>query len=214
MDNALNIFRIPDTYSEALVEYVKGLQGAGIIERLRNRWFKAIEEIDEAERRNPMDEREALKEAALQERLAKERKRRRLEGDIENMVDHPYSEGYIRRLKRSRAEALCSALQIAMPAAPTPQFGLRQMAQQNPSEPAQSVARKRKRRTDISSDESSDSSSSEEESSSEESSDESDEDEASSASSSSDDEDSSDAGSDTDGSDGSGNGSVGQDDSD
>ncbi|KAF1965130.1 hypothetical protein BU23DRAFT_34998 [Bimuria novae-zelandiae CBS 107.79] len=171
LDNALNIFRIPDDYSEALLEYVGGLQGAGVIERLKERWTKAIEEIDEAERQNPMDEREAMKETALQERLSKERKRRRLDGDVEGMMNHPYSEGYIRRLKRSRAEALCAALKVPMPAT-TPQSGLRQIARQEAS--AQNNARKvkrTKRRTDVSSDESSDSSSSsEEESSSDESS--------------------------------------------
>ena len=197
-----------------MVEYVGGLQGAGIIERLREQWSKAIAEIDEAERKDPMDEREAMKEAALQERLSKERKRRRLEGDIENMIDHPYTEGYIRRLKRSRAEALCAALKIPVPAATTPQAGLRQLGQQQSSEStrptAQSTTRKKKRRTDISSDESSDSSSSEEESSSDESS----EDEASSASSSdSEEEDSSDSQSDPDASDESGDSSASEDDS-
>lgn len=191
-----------------------GLQGSGIIERLREQWSKAIAEIDEAERKDPMDEREAMKEAALQERLSKERKRRRLEGDIENMVDHPYSEGYIRRLKRSRAEALCSALKVPMPVATTPQPGLRQLGQQKSSEPTrpatQHTTRKKKRRTDISSDESSDSSSSEEESSSDESS----ENEAFSASSSGgEDESDSDTQSDTDSSDGSGESGASEDDS-
>ena len=143
-----------------------------------------------------------MKEVTLQERLSKERKRRRLEGDLENIVDHPYSEGYIRRLKRSRAEALCAALKICMPEATTPLPGLRQTVQPKTSEVARPLAktnvRKKKRRTNISSDESSDSSSSEQESASDESRDE----ESNAASTSSDDkDDNADADSDTDSSD-------------
>lgn len=37
VDNALNIFRIPDEHSDALLEYIKGLKGAGVIERLREK---------------------------------------------------------------------------------------------------------------------------------------------------------------------------------
>ncbi|KAJ4350352.1 uncharacterized protein N0V89_008973 [Didymosphaeria variabile] len=213
LENSLNIFRIPEEYSDALLEYVRGLKGAGVIDRLRERCMKTIDEVNEEESKAGMDEREAMKEDALQERLSTERKRRRTDGDIENMADHQYPEGYVRRLKRSRAEALCRALNIAMPVATTPQNGLRN-AKQGSSEDtsivAQNNARKRKRRTDVSSDESSDSSSSEEEDSSSEGS--------SGDDSSSSDEDKhagrADAESDTESSDGSGDSSASGDDSD
>lgn len=209
LDNSLNIFRIPEEYLDALLEYVRGLQGAGVIERLGERCRKTINEIDDEISKESMEEREAMKEAALQERLSKERKRRQTDADVENMADHEYPEGYVRRLKRSRAEALCRALDIAMPPA-TPQNGLRSV-QSGTSEGtavvAQSKARTRKRRTtDVSSDESSDSSSSEEEDSSSEDSSDND--------SSSGDEDNSDAVSGTESSDGSGESSASEDESD
>lgn len=212
LEYSLNIFRIPEQYSEALVEYVRGLKGAGVIDRLKVRCTQTIDEVNEAEAKeaSTMDapeSRKAAKEDALEERLSKERKRRRVEGDIENMLDHPHTEGYIRRLKRNRAEALLSALHIAAPASATPQSGL-EAATPKTSEVARSLAqkdvRKRKKRTEVSSDESSDSSSSEESSSSEDSSDE---DSSGSGSTSSDqDEESSDSGSgsDSDSSDSSG----------
>ncbi|KAL1591990.1 hypothetical protein SLS60_011582 [Paraconiothyrium brasiliense] len=213
LENSLNIFRIPEEYSDALLEYVRGLKGAGVINRLRERCMNTIHEVNEEEGKEGMDEREAMKEAALQERLSRERKRRRTDGDIENMADHQYPEGYVRRLKRSRAEALCRALNIAMPVATTPQTGLgsaKAASSEETSAVAQNSARKRKRRTDVSSDESSDSSSSEEEDSSSEGS--------SGDDSSSSDEDKnagrSDADSDTESSDGSGETSASGDDSD
>jgi hypothetical protein len=173
LDNALNIFRIPEEYSDALLEYVSGLQGAGVIERLRERCLKSIDEIDVEINKETMDEREAIKEAALQERISKERKRRQTDGDVENLEGHPYPEGYVRRLKRSRAEALCRALDIAMPPTTTPQRGFRNAQLDGNSEgasaDAENNARRRKRRTDVSSDESS-GSSEEEDSGSEESS--------------------------------------------
>lgn len=172
LTNSLNIFRIPNEHSDALIEYVKGLKGGGVIDRLKERCNSTLEEIDAAEKQeaSTMDDREARKGAqdeALQERLWRERKRRRLEGDIENMIDHPHSESYIRRLKRGRAQALLKALSLAAPApAPTkpPQQG---GARPNSALPGVSTvlkrnSQKRKRRADISSDESSDSSSSEE----------------------------------------------------
>lgn len=196
LDNSLNMFRIPEEYSDALIEYVRGLQGAGVIQRLKDRCIKTINEINEEENKAGMDEREALKEDALQERLAKERKRRQTDGDVENVADHPYPEGYIRRLKRSRAEALCRALDVAMPTATTPQRGLRNAKPDGAtSAVAQNNTRKRKRRTDVSSDESSDSSSEEEDSSSEESS--NDDESSGQASSEEDKDDSSDTNSDT-----------------
>ncbi|OAG11573.1 uncharacterized protein CC84DRAFT_1159073 [Paraphaeosphaeria sporulosa] len=204
LDNSLNIFRIPEEYSDALFEYVSSLQGAGAIERLRERCKKTIEEVDEEISKETMEEREAMKEAALQERLAKERKRRQTDTDVDNITDHEYPEGYVRRLKRSRAEALCRALDIAMPST-TPQNGLRSVQSgtfEGTPVVAESKARSRKRRTtDISSDESSESSSGEEEDSS---------DDASSSS----DEASSDADSATENSDGSGDSSDSEDNSD
>ncbi|KAL5423033.1 hypothetical protein PMIN04_004200 [Paraphaeosphaeria minitans] len=178
LDNSLNIFRIPEEYSDALFEYVSSLQGAGAIERLRERCNKTTEEVDEEISKESMEEREALKEVALQERLVKERKRRQTDADVERTTDHEYPEGYVRRLKRSRAEALCRALDIAMPST-TPQNRLRNVQSRTfETTPvvSESKARSRKRRTtDVSSDESSESSSSEEEDSSDDDSSSSDE---------------------------------------
>jgi hypothetical protein len=122
LDNALNVFRIPEDYLEALIAYVKGLQGAGVIERLKQRCASAIEELDrEIDAMDDAETRKAMEEEALQERLSKERKRRRLEGDVEGLLGHPHSDGYIRRLKRRRAQALMTALNLAAPApAPAP----------------------------------------------------------------------------------------------
>ncbi|CAI6334199.1 unnamed protein product [Periconia digitata] len=167
LNNALNIFRIPEDYSDALIAYVQGLQGAGVIQRLKQQCTTAIEEIEAAgtedsDMDDPKD-RQAAQDEALKDHLTKQRKRRRLDRDVENMVGHPYTEGYIRRLKKNRAQALVKALNIAEPApAPAP-------ARANVGA-NQKVARNKKRRSDISSDESSDSSSSEKSSSSEESS--------------------------------------------
>ena len=63
VDNALNLFRIPDEHSEALTEYVAGLQGAGVIERLRERCNATIKDLDEQDSQNPMDDAEAHKVA-------------------------------------------------------------------------------------------------------------------------------------------------------
>lgn len=174
LENSLNVFRIPEQHSEALLEYVRGLQGAGVIQRLRERCIKAIGELDEEEKKaGKMDDpevRKAAKEEALEERLSKERKRRRVEADIENFNGHPDNEAYVRRLKRGRAQALLSALDMAAPA-PAPQQVRAAVAQ--PSEVTRASTlnvRKRKKRTDVSSDESSDSSSSDESSSDESSS--------------------------------------------
>jgi hypothetical protein len=182
LENALNIFRIPDSHSEALIAYVKGLQGAGVIQRLKQRCAIAIEELDaEMSTMDDAEVRKAAEEEALHERLSRERKRRRLEGDIENMLDHPYSEGYIRRLKKGRAQALLTALSLAAPApapasalapapAPAPEIpkyrtmkGLSKKFSPEPERPSAPIRqpRKKKRRTEVSSNESSDSSSSE-----------------------------------------------------
>jgi hypothetical protein len=183
VDNALNIFRIPDEHSEALLEYVKGLKGVGVIERLKERCLATFKELDAEDAKDPanMDEdaQKAAKEAALKERVSKERKRRKVEGDAETLATHPDGDAYIRRLRRSRAEALLSALGRTAPVLPAskPTSSINPMAQ---NLAPQDRARKRKRRTDISSDESSSDSSSDDSSSDE--SDSGSDDEASSTS--------------------------------
>lgn len=190
--NALNIFRIPESHSAALIAYVQGLQGAGVIQRLREQCITALDEIEAAGGTDSdMDDpaaRKAAQDEALKTHLSKQRKRRRLDRDVENLVGHPHGENYVRRMKKGRAEALLKALGMAMPA-PAPAKALPErvgaVVDQKP-------ARKRNRRTeDVSSDESSDSSSSEESSEEESSSDsESDEDSGSDASATSSDSDS------------------------
>ncbi|KNG51642.1 proteasome subunit alpha type 6 protein [Stemphylium lycopersici] len=172
VDNALNIFRIPIEHSEALVTYVAGLQGAGVIDRLRERCHATLKDLDAQDAQ--MDDAEARKvaqEEAEQERIAKERKRRRTEGDLANLADHPYSPGFIRRLQRRRAEALLNALGRAAPVAPAiaPTSSLNPLMKH--VEPAKSNARKRKRRSEVSSDESSSDSSSDDSSDSDSDSD-------------------------------------------
>lgn len=182
VDNALNIFRIPDDNSEALLEYIKGLKGAGVIERLKEKTLATMKELDAEDAKAPadadQDAQKAAKEAALQERVTKERKRRKVEGDAETLSKHPNGDAYVRRMRRSRAEALLSALGRTAPIlpAPKPVASINPMVE-NPA-PVQR-ARKSKRRTDISSDESSSDSSSDESSSDESSSDESDDDDSS-----------------------------------
>ncbi|KAF2623865.1 hypothetical protein BU25DRAFT_442338 [Macroventuria anomochaeta] len=168
VDNALNIFRIPDQHSEALLEYIKGLKGAGVIERLKEKTLAIIKELDAEDAKAPADmdadAQKAAKEAALQERVTKERKRRKVEGDVESFATHPNGNAYIRRMRRSRAEALLSALGRTAPIlpAPKPTTSINPMAQ---NLAPQQRARKSKRRTDISSDESSSDSSSDDSSS-------------------------------------------------
>jgi hypothetical protein len=196
VDNALNIFRIPDEHSEALLEYVSGLKGAGVIERLQERCSATLKELDEQDAN--MDDAEARKvaeEEAEQERIAKERKRRKVEGDVEAFVNHPHSDGYIRRLRRARAKALLTALGRTAPIIPanTQANGINPMMKS--VAPPQRDSKKRKRRGEISSDESSsDSSSSESDSDDSEESDS----DASSSDDDSDDDSSSDSGSDSD----------------
>jgi hypothetical protein len=170
VDNALNIFRIPGEHSEALLEYIKGLKGAGVIERLKEKTLAIIKELDAEDAKAPADmdadAHKAAKEAALRERVAKEKKRRKVEGDLAAYADHPHSDAEIRRMRRSRAEALLSMLGRTAPVlpAPKPTTSINPMMQ---NLAPQDRARKRKRRTDISSDESSSDSSSDESSSDE-----------------------------------------------
>jgi hypothetical protein len=192
LDNAFNIFRIPDEYIDAFVEYVKGLQGAGVIERLKQRCHTTLTELDKAEKEVPSTEdnmedqagRRAAKEEALEERIAKERKRRQTDADVEGLAGHPFPDGYIRRLKRRRVEALRKALGVAVAVAATPAPPvLTNGPATSDSTAALRNPRKRKSRTEVSSDESS--SSSEESSSEEDSSAESSEGESESDSESS-----------------------------
>ncbi|KAF2133820.1 hypothetical protein P153DRAFT_280878 [Dothidotthia symphoricarpi CBS 119687] len=168
VDNALNIFRIPDEHSEALLEYIKGLQGAGVIERLKERCLSTVTELNEQDAQDSsMDDPEARKAAqdeALQERVAKEQKRRKVEGDVEALVGHPHGDAYVRRLRRSRAEALLTALGRTAPILPATQTNSINPIVKDLAPPVRD-SKKRKRRGDISS---SDESSSSEESSSEE----------------------------------------------
>lgn len=173
VDNALNIFRIPDEHSDALLEYIKGLKGAGVIERLRQKTLATIKELDTEDAKAPAMDEEAqntAKEAALQERVTKERKRRKVEGDVEGLANHPNGDAYIRRMRRSRAEALLSALGRTAPILPAPKPTTNINPTMQDLAPRER-ARKKKRRTDISSDESSSDSSSDESSSDESDSD-------------------------------------------
>jgi hypothetical protein len=179
LDNALNIFRIPEEYSDALFQYTKGLKGASVVERLTEKSNKVLAELVEEEKLvlSNMDDtqaREVAKQEALEERIFKEKRRRELDGDIEALSNHPYSEGFIRRLKRRRAEALLSALNLAAPIrlvkpiqadyVPPPRKGIGQKVvfdDAGPTLPTKFV-RKRKSRTEVSDSSSSDSSSQEE----------------------------------------------------
>jgi hypothetical protein len=156
VDNALNIFRIPDQHSDALVEYVAGLKGAGVIDRLRERCRATVKDIDEQDAQmNDAEAKKVAQEDAEQERILKERKRRKTDVDMADLGSHEYSAGFIRRLQRRRAEALLNALGRAEPVLPavTPRSSINPLMEH--VEPAKPIARKRKRRTEVSSDESS-----------------------------------------------------------
>lgn len=206
IDNALNIFRIPDEHSKALLEYVQGLKGAGVVERLKQKCQETLKQLDEEDAKNPssMDDpatRQAAHDEALEKRITKEQKRRKTEGDVEDLLDHPNSESYIRKLRRKRAEALLVALGQTAPILPVGQTSRINPMMKNIAPPVRD-SKKRKRRGDVSSDESSSESSSDESSSEESDSssdDSSDSDSESSASDSdSSAEDSSDSDSDSD----------------
>lgn len=214
LDNALNIFRIPEKYSDALSEYIRGLKGAGVIERLKDKCATTIEGLDKDDTQDPSimndsEARKAAKEEALEERMIKERERRTTDADIEALQDHPYPEGFIRRLKRRRAQALLSALNMTSPAPHSSIAQVNSMSDGTTSVLANTTAsqrrpRKRKRRDDVIDDESSSSesssSSSVSSSSKEPSSDESDDqDSDSNSNSESDDSGSNDGGNDSSG---------------
>lgn len=181
VDNALNIFRIPEQHSEALLEYVQGLKGAGVVQRLSEKCKATLKALDKEDAKDmSMDDaqsRKAVHNEALQARITKEQERRMVEGDVEGLVEHPYSDGYIRRLRRQRAEALLAALGRTAPILPATHTKsvndiLKDVAPIRDS-------KKRKRRGEVSSDESSsdsssDSSSEEDSSSSESGSEDSD----------------------------------------
>ncbi|RMZ74700.1 proteasome subunit alpha type 6 [Pyrenophora seminiperda CCB06] len=167
VDNALNIFRIPGQHSEALIEYVAGLQSAGVIKRLRERCQTAVKDLNEQDAQmDDAETRKVAEEEAEQERILEERKRRKTESDVAVLAEHPYSAGFIRRLQRRRAMNLLNALSRAAPILPVvaPKTSLNPLMDH--VEPPQQMARKRKRRTDISSDESSSDSSDEDSSNS------------------------------------------------
>jgi hypothetical protein len=156
VDNALNIFRIPNEHTDALVEYVAGLKGAGVIERLRERCRATVKDLEEQDAQmNEAEAKKVAQEDAEQERILKERKRRNTEGDMTDLSNHEYSPGFIRRLQRRRAEALLNALGRAAPVSPAvnPKSSINPLMEH--VEPAKPIARKRKRRTEVSSDESS-----------------------------------------------------------
>ncbi|KAH7130510.1 hypothetical protein B0J11DRAFT_253692 [Dendryphion nanum] len=118
--NAFNIFRIPHKYTEALTEYVRGLQGAAIVNRLKERCEEMKKELDAEDRvakgiMTDVDEREIARLEALEDRIAQGWKRRQTNGDLEELANHPHPEGFIRRLKRRRIESLCEALKMATP---------------------------------------------------------------------------------------------------
>ena len=118
---------------------------------------------------DPAD-RKASQDEALQERIGREQKRRKTEGDVEGLTNHPHSDGYIRRLRRGRALALLAALSRTAPIIPAPQTnGINPMMKV--VAPPVRDSKKRKRRVAESD---SDSSSSDESSSSESESEESD----------------------------------------
>lgn len=207
IDNALNIFRIPDEHAEALLEYVQGLKGAGVVERLKGKCETLLVELEKEDAKDPnmgdSEARQALQDDALQMRLAQEQKRRKVEGDVEALSKHANGDGYIRRLRRSRAEALLNALGRASPILPpTNPTAINPLAK---NLPPMRVVRKRKRRGSVSSDSSSESSS--DDSSSEDESSSEDDSDSGSDSGSGSDSDSSESGSDSDGSSGSGSGS-------
>lgn len=174
VDNALNIFRIPDEHSEALLEYIKGLKGAGVIDRLRKKTLSTIKELDaeDAKASENMDQKaqKVAKENALQEQVTKERKKRKTEGDFESIATQPNDDAYVRHMRRNRAEALLSALGCTAPILPAPK-PTTSISPTIQNLVPQERARKRKRRTDISSDESSSDSSSDDNSSDESDSD-------------------------------------------
>ena len=172
VDNALNIFRIPNEHTDALVEYVAGLKGAGVIDRLRERCRATVKDLEEQDAQmNEADAKRVAQEDAEHERILKERKRRKTEGDMTDLANHEYSPGFIRRLQRRRAEALLNALGRAAPVSPAvnPKSSINPLVEH--VEPAKPIARKRKRRTEVSSDESSSDSSDDDSSDSEASSD-------------------------------------------
>lgn len=120
---------------------------------------------------NEADAKKVAQEDAEHERILKERKRRKTEGDMTDLANHEYSPGFIRRLQRRRAEALLNALGRAAPVSPAvnPKSSINPLVEH--VEPAKPIARKRKRRTEVSSDESSSDSSDDDSSDSEASSD-------------------------------------------
>ena len=119
LKNALNVFKIPEEYSEALIAYIEGLQGAGARDRLTEACKAAIEELDK-DTGEDMDDPAARKEAhdaALKERIGREKKRRRTDADIQGLAESDNPVNYVKKLKRRRAEDLLGAISRSSPAA-------------------------------------------------------------------------------------------------
>jgi hypothetical protein len=222
LKNALNVFRIPAEHEEALVAYIKGLQGAGARDRLSQACRDIIDEKDNG-KLSTMDDpevRKAAQEEAMKERVEKQKKRRRMEADMEGLADASDPAEFIRKIKKKRASALLKALSASAPLPtvvvpkPTPAaqpFVARKTAhktlfEDEPTSTTRLKPRNRKSRTNIVDDDT-DSSSSSDSSSDDSSSSTSDE------SSESDSEDS-DAGSDSDSASDDGSSTVGGSDSD
>jgi hypothetical protein len=173
IDNALNVFRIPEEHSEALLEYVQGLKGAGVIDRLSEKCEASLKDLNEQEATSMDDSaaRQALQDEALQARISQEQKRRKVDLDVEILETHPHGDNYIRRLRKERAEALLTALGRAVPILPVAHTNAINPLLKNVASARDS--KKRKRRGDVSSDESSSDSSSDDSSDSDSDSDDS-----------------------------------------
>ncbi|KAF2011064.1 hypothetical protein BU24DRAFT_52309 [Aaosphaeria arxii CBS 175.79] len=203
LDNALNIFRIPNEHMDALVAYVQGLKGASLVDRLIERCETKIKELDGMSPKTALTDEEARDFArleALDDQLSREKRRRQTNADLEQIAGHPFPEAFVGRLERRRAAALLEALNMSSPFAPKeplkqPVAHLK-FGDDTPM-PLVRNSQKRKSRTDISSDESSSDSSSEDSSSDESSSEDPSSDESSSEEDS--DESDSEASSDADG---------------
>ncbi|KAF2197393.1 hypothetical protein GQ43DRAFT_208575 [Delitschia confertaspora ATCC 74209] len=185
LKNALNMYRVPPEYTEALVQYTEGLQGIAR-DHLAEACKAALAELEKTEgsTMNDIEVRKAAQEEALKDRITKEKKRRRVEADIEGLNDAIDPNVYMRKLKKHRAEEVLKALRVH---GNVEDVSLTARGIQ--SEPSKPKPRNRKRRTAVSSDESSS------DSSSDSSNDSSSSDDISSEESSESDSDSSDSGS-------------------
>lgn len=117
LKNALNVFRIPAEHEEALIAYIKGLQGAGARDRLAQACRDTIDDKD-TDNQPTMDDpevRKAAEEEAGKQRVEKQKKRRRMEADMEGLADAPDPDEFLRKIKKKRASALLGALSASAP---------------------------------------------------------------------------------------------------